>query len=159
MNDPIKDPCILVTMPEWFAIWLAFPPSISTPATDQIQIFERRCAHEPWDWSGLRPIVDALGKQTNRAIHHCAADDAPEMCHIRLLSAGLHSAYTAPEQCCRRVTSLKSWVGENTLNLFPTSRDMFNGQLLLEKTEISYFAKYHIWHCSHSHWCNLYILI
>ena len=82
------------------------------------------------------PVLDALGKQTNRDIHHCAADDAPEMCHIRLLSAGLATVrvYTAPEQCCRRAIILESWVGEiTTLDLFSTSRNMFNGQLWLEK--------------------------
>ena len=103
----------------------------------------------PWRSAGLRPTVDALGKQTNRDIHHCAADDAPEMCHIRLLSAGLHSAYTAPEQCCRRAIILESWVGENTLALFSTSRNMLNGQLWLEKTDFKKCANCYFPNVSH----------
>ena len=157
MNDLIKDHCILFTALGALTCSLAISPSISADATARIQIFWRRHGHEPMEISRHVPVLDALGKQTNRDIHHCAADDAPEMCHIRLLSAGLHSACTAWVTCCRRVTSLESWVGENTLALFSTSRNMLNGQLWLEKTD--FFNCVNCQYPNFSHWYINYIVL
>ena len=95
MNDLIKDHCMFVTVLSALTCLLAISPSISAHATDQIQIFGRRHSHDLLEMGRYVPVLDALGKQTNRDIHHCAAGDAPEMCHIRLLSAGLLAALTA----------------------------------------------------------------
>ena len=150
MNDLIKDHCMLVTMSKWFAIWLAFCPWISAHGNARIHIFERRHGHEPMEIGRHVPVLDAVSKQTNR--YHSLPNrwQSPEMCHIRLLSAGLPAARTAWNTCCRRVTSLESWVGENTLKLFPPPRDMFNGQRWLENTDLKKFVN--TWIPKYSHW-------
>ena len=153
MNDLIKDHCILFTALGALTCSLAISPSISADATARIQIFWRRHGHEPMEIGRHVPVLDAVSKQTNR--YHSLPNrwQSPEMCHIRLLSATLLTARTAWVTCCRRVTSLESWVGENTLALFSTSRNMLNGQLWLEKTDFFYCVNCH--YPNFSHWINI----
>ena len=104
-------------------------PWISADGNARIHIFERRHGHEPMEIGRHVPVLDAVSKQTNR--YHSLPNrwQSPEMWHIRLLSAGLLAARTAWNTCCRRVTSLKPWVGEMIPNWFPKSRNMFNEQI------------------------------
>ena len=95
------------------------------------------CApHKPWDWSGLRPIVDALGKQTNKRIavlsHGQSSKFAPATIVVGHAANGL--------QCARAMLQARDHFGVmgwiHYTAFVSTSRGMLNGQLWLEKTDL-----------------------
>ena len=138
-----------------------FAHDFDDTATLRFKILNGAVLMTAWRRAGIRPIFDAISKQTNREYHRMSRTNRPILSLLRLLSAALLTVHTAWVTCCRRVTSLKSWVGHMIQNLFPPPRDMFNGQLWLEKTDFKKCVNCYFPNSSHWYaYCNInYILV